>query len=79
MLGGAEMTPRVISMVTGCLVLPVTLTGLCLMPGCGESNETGTVITKPPAVAEAEKKAMEGNKKAMMKALAGQKQMQQKK
>ena len=24
-MGGAEMTPRVISMVTGCLVLPVTL------------------------------------------------------
>jgi hypothetical protein len=41
------------------------------MQGCSDSsNETGTVITKPPAVAEREKKAMEGNQKAMMKIMA---------
>jgi hypothetical protein len=51
--------------------LSVALSGVCLIQGCsgGSSNET-EFIAKPPAAAEAEKKAMEGMKKAMMKQLA---------
>ena len=67
------MGSRATSFVTGSLVLSVALAGVCLIPGCsGSSNETGTMVTKSPAVAAAEKKSMEGMK-AMMKKLGKEK------
>jgi len=60
------MSSRGTSFLTGGLALSVIVASLCLMPGCGSDNETGTAVVKPKEAEEGEKKSMEGMK-AMMK------------
>jgi hypothetical protein len=53
--------------LTGAFLFSVVAGTVCLMPGCGESNETGTTVIKSKQAAEAEKKSMEGMKAMMEK------------
>jgi hypothetical protein len=67
------MSSNVTSLPVGILILPIVLAGVCFMPGCSDqTHETGTMVTKPPGAAAAEKRSMEGMK-AIMKDLAKQK------
>jgi nitrous oxide reductase accessory protein NosL len=60
------MSSRGTSFLTGILVLSVIVPSVCLIAGCGDSNETGQMVTKPKEVEEGERKSMDGMK-AMMK------------
>ena len=60
------MSSRGTLLLTGGFLFSLIVASVCLMPGCGESNETGTTVIKSKEAAEAEKKSMEGMK-AMMK------------
>ncbi len=54
------------------LILSFNLASVCLISGCGDSNETGTTVAKPKEAAEGERKSMEGMKN-MMKGMPGAK------
>ncbi len=61
------MSSRGTLLLTGGFLFSVIVAGLCGMPGCGDSNETGTTVIKSKEAAEAEKKSMEGMKAMMNK------------
>jgi hypothetical protein len=61
------MSSRGTLLLTGGFLFSLIVASVCLMPGCGESNETGTTVIKSKEAAEAEKKSMEGMKKMMNK------------
>jgi len=59
------MSSRGTSFLTGGLALSVIVASVCLIPGCGGGNETGTVVTKPKEAEEGERKSKEGMKEMM--------------
>jgi hypothetical protein len=59
------MSSRGTSFLTGSLVLSVIVPSVCLIAGCGESNETGQMVTKPKEAEEGERKSKEGMKEMM--------------
>jgi hypothetical protein len=64
------MSSKVTSFLTGSLIVPIALAGVCSISGCSDdTHKTGTSVTKPPGAVEAEKKSMEGMK-AIMKDMA---------
>jgi len=61
------MSSKVTGFVTGSVILPIALAGVCLLPGCSDStHETGTVVTRTKEDAIAQQKSIEGMK-GMMK------------
>ena len=61
------MSSRGTLLLTGGFLFSLIVASVFLMPGCGESNETGTMVVKSKEAAEAEKKSMEGMKAMMNK------------